>query len=109
MPNFTIACVCPPQISIIVQGCVVICAIDAAYRWTAAASRYSSTNFIVLGLMWRETTLKTFSVLLWCLDPSRLLDWSNLRLHLRCLLQRTARRPLVARLDLAVSFQHSYE
>ena len=47
-PNFTMAWVCPPQISMIVHGCVVILRISCAKPCAAFASRYSDENFTAL-------------------------------------------------------------
>ena len=45
-PKRTMACVCPPQTSMIFQGRVVSRAISPANRRAASASRYSSTYFM---------------------------------------------------------------
>src|SRR4029078_13727247 len=45
IPNFTIACVCPPHTSIIVHGRVTASRIAPAKRLAASESRYSSRNF----------------------------------------------------------------
>ncbi len=46
MPYLRIACVCPPQTSMIVHGRVTSLRIAATHCSAAAGSRYSSTNFI---------------------------------------------------------------
>ena len=46
MPYLTMACVCPPQTSMIVHGRVDGSRIAATHCSAAAGSRYSSTNFI---------------------------------------------------------------